>query len=208
MAKFEPLDPALAEKIVCAAQTESYESVARDFGVSSDTVCKYFRTAHGKEGVRTSYSRLSKYRLRFMLGPAKTAWTPSAECLEVSRRSYPSITMQGKKELISRLMLSWKIGRPLYEGECALHDCDNPRCIRPEHLSLGSREKNNRDMKERGRSSRGSERPLAKLTEAQAVEIRTLYKKGEITENKLASRFGVSSSTIHRILSYESWRHV
>jgi len=82
----------------------------------------------------------------------------SRGCLEYTRCQLPSghgqIHYKGKTVLAHRL--SWELANgPIPEGLCVLHDCDNPPCINPEHLFLGTRVDNNldRDSKGRGRTN-------------------------------------------------------
>jgi len=80
-----------------------------------------------------------------------------------------------------------------------LHKCDNPPCVNPDHLELGTHADNMRDMAERGRSSRGEQHPPSKLTDAEADEIRSL--KGAVSQSVLAKRYSVNQSTISLIQS-------
>src|SRR3954468_24321166 len=62
----------------------------------------------------------------------------------------------GKGEQASRFSLELSTGVPLKEGECALHNCpngDNPSCVNPGHLWIGTKADNNTDKMEKGRSS-------------------------------------------------------
>lgn len=99
--------------------------------------------------------------------------------------------------------LSWELSnRPIPEGMWILHHCDNPPCVRPSHLFIGTRQDNvdDREAKGRNRPKRGDSHPLATLTNTEALVIRGLYteKRGEIST--LARAFGVSRRTIHRIV--------
>lgn len=94
-----------------------------------------------------------------------------------------------------------------------LHTCDNPACVNPDHLYLGTNADNMRDKVERGRSRypvparQGERHPLAKLTLAQVTAIRaeTTGRRGE--QKELASAYGVSRATICNILKGKSWSH-
>lgn len=103
---------------------------------------------------------------------------------------------------------SWKLLRgPLEKGQCLLHTCDEPKCVNPEHLYLGDRSKNNRDMWARGRAA-------TKLTPEAVREIRDHFAgdtgkklpKGAYAE--LSAKFGVGQKTIWEIRRGKKWRHV
>jgi NADH:ubiquinone oxidoreductase subunit E len=88
-----------------------------------------------------------------------------------------------------------------------LHSCDNPACCNPEHLSPGSVVDNAADMTARNRQSRGSNRPLSKLTEEQVQEAARLWLSGE-KQHQIAKLFGVNQSQVSRALNRHRWRHV
>lgn len=81
---------------------------------------------------------------------------------------------------------------PIPEGMIVLHRCDNPPCVRPDHLLLGTHDDNMRDMAEKGRSSGWSPQ---KLSDAQVVEII----EAASSARSLATRFGVTQNYIHQI---------
>ena len=94
-------------------------------------------------------------------------------------------------------------------GVCVLHRCDNPACVNPGHLFLGSRRDNNRDRAAKGRSRtpRGERHPLAKLTEQEVMEIRRLSKLGSKRAH-LGAQFGVNEANIRAICKGRSWTHL
>lgn len=92
------------------------------------------------------------------------------------------------------------------EGLVILHKCDNPACINPEHLELGTQAQNVTDMYAKGRSydRHGTANSNAVLTQQQVNEIRTLYIKGDRHGRGLgglATRYGVGRSTIAHIVN-------
>ena len=96
---------------------------------------------------------------------------------------------------------------PIPEDLCVLHDCpagDDPACCNPAHLRLGTRTENQADMMRKGRSCRGERSGRAKLSPAQAIEI----KRSSGTGREVAARYGVSDNTVYDIRGGRSWRHL
>lgn len=110
-----------------------------------------------------------------------------------------------------RLAYQWYRGE-IPDGMLVCHNCpagDNPSCVNPHHLFLGTVGDNNRDMFAKGRArptpTRGSAHTLAKLSPDQVVDLRRRYDAGETTI-ALAQRFGIRQSTAWRAarrLSYQ-----
>jgi hypothetical protein len=112
--------------------------------------------------------------------------------------------------LVQASRVSWELHNgPIPDGLCALHRCDNPPCVRPDHLFLGTKADNSKDMRMKGRSRgashKGSSNPSSKLDEAQAATIRATVEAGE-AKRSVARRFGVSQRTVQRIVSGTHWR--
>jgi hypothetical protein len=78
------------------------------------------------------------------------------------------------------------------------HRCDNPSCVRPDHLYEGTHEQNMADMIDRGRETSGTRNAQAKLTTEQVQEIRRRRDAGDRIQ-KVADDFGVSISQVSRI---------
>ena len=90
---------------------------------------------------------------------------------------------------------------------CVCHTCDNPQCINPDHLFLGTNYDNVLDKLKKGRhrTIRGSARSDAKLTEADILEIRA---SSGVSQQKLADKYGVHQVLISKIKKGERWGHV
>jgi hypothetical protein len=88
------------------------------------------------------------------------------------------------------------------------HHCDNPPCINPAHLFLGTHADNVADMDRKGRRRHmngfGEQAHHVKLTDAQVAEIRRRYATGSETQAELADAFGVGQSQIWRIVHFYS----
>src|SRR5436190_5131366 len=95
---------------------------------------------------------------------------------------------------------------PVPLGICVLHKCDNRRCVNPEHLFLGTRVDNNRDMAAKGRHGRGA--TIKILTEAEVERVREVLKKNANwgVQKHLAETYGVSQSTISEVKSQKRWK--
>lgn len=106
------------------------------------------------------------------------------------------------------------LGVPLAPHELACHTCDNPLCVNPAHLYVGSYSDNLNDAYARGQNTReshsmkGIEHPQAKLNEDLVRAIRDEYARGGVTMLDLSQQFSVGTSTIHRIVHRRSWAHI
>ena len=94
-------------------------------------------------------------------------------------------------------------------GMNVCHTCDNPPCVNPAHLWLGTDADNMRDRDRKGRTgwALGSTNGQAKLTEEAIEVIRSLHRQG-LSQQKIADRFGVVQTTISRVLLGQRWTHV
>ena len=115
-------------------------------------------------------------------------------------------TAGGKPVLAHRL--SWELHRGVIpRGLFVCHSCDNPSCVNPSHLFVGTCSDNNADMRMKGRHKIGSDDPRAKLTESVVREIRRRVASGE-PQRHLADEFGVSASTVCSVVAGHTWKHV
>jgi hypothetical protein len=92
------------------------------------------------------------------------------------------------------------------EGMVVRHKCDVTACVNPDHLEVGTMAENQRDMSQRGRSTRGERSASAKLTEAQVIDIRARYASGGRSLRSLAAESRVSERQIRNIISRRQWR--
>lgn len=91
-----------------------------------------------------------------------------------------------------------------------LHKCDNPLCVNPDHLFLGTDHDNMVDKVQKNRHNPpvGERHGMSKVTEDIAVMIRSLYRDYKITQPELAEIVGVSQQQISKIVRNQRWRHV
>lgn len=93
---------------------------------------------------------------------------------------------------------------PKYGNIC--HTCDNPSCVNPEHLWLGTVKENQQDKWSKGRGNiwRGEQLPQAKLTEEQAKAIMLDPRP----HSRIAADFGVTARTVSDVKTKRSWSHL
>lgn len=109
---------------------------------------------------------------------------------------------------------AWRLFRGDPTGMIVCHKCDNPACVNPDHLFLGTYTDNMRDAARKGRMNWkpgeirnlpvGSKHHQAKVTEQDVKEIRASKELGTV----LAKKYGLSNITISRIRRRIIWRHV
>lgn len=116
---------------------------------------------------------------------------------------YGEVAIGGKRYLAHRLAYETFVG-PIPEGKefYVCHKCDNPLCIEPEHLFLGTVFTNTVDCVRKGRNHR-------KLDEADVIRIREEMKsprRGKVA--RLAKELGVTSTLVSRVAKGKCWRHL
>lgn len=124
-----------------------------------------------------------------------------------NNKGYGKIKINQKD--ISAHRFSWelhfgKIPKDLY----ICHHCDNPPCVNPNHLFLGTSKDNIDDMKNKNRQAKGENNGNSKLTSKQVEEIKRLYYEGKITQIEIAKIFNVAHTTILNINRNKTWKHI
>lgn len=123
--------------------------------------------------------------------------------------------------LSSRIAWAMANGTPEFPLH-VLHKCDNPPCVNPNHLFLGTHADNVADMFAKGRACVGEARKLAmhgkvaygekhvaaKLTDEKVLLIRAMYASGGESHATLGRRFGVTGTCIQAVLERRNWKHI
>jgi hypothetical protein len=148
------------------------------------------------------------------------------ECIEwtasLGGGGYGHLCYQDGMLLVHRL--AWQaLHGPIPAGMLVCHHCDNPRCVNPDHLFLGTHQDNMDDCGRKGRRRpsagsgwrllrpeqrlRGERIARAKLTPEKVKEIRRRYAAGE-TLSSLGREFGLSHQGIRSVVLRKTWGHV
>lgn len=130
-------------------------------------------------------------------------WTGAYFCSDKRGR----LQVDGKSRIAYRLTYALMFG-PIPEGKFLCHTCDNPKCVNPHHLFVGTAMDNSQDMKRKGRTRnmpKGVKHPGAKLNDEKVLEIRSL--KG-LTHGEIAEMYSVSGSLISMIRNRNIWKHI
>lgn len=123
-------------------------------------------------------------------------------------KGYAQRSVGNRMRYMHRLAYAASTGMDeLTMGGVVMHACDNPRCINPEHLVLGTHKDNTKDMLSKGRSNppAGTRSATAKLTEAQVREIR---EANWGTQKQIAARYGIGQDAVSRIKGGKRWQHL
>lgn len=129
----------------------------------------------------------------------------------VNDNDYGKLTANGSSAYRAH-RFSYEIANgPLEKAVCVLHRCDMRRCVRPDHLFVGTRADNNRDTARKGRSrggqGKGSKHPRAVLNEQVVTLIRSLGRLG-LSAGKVARILRLNRSTVKNVLYGGAWSHV
>jgi hypothetical protein len=162
---------------------------------------------------------LKKFRRFVKQDRPSTCWPWQGDCR--ANFGYGRLFILHKHYLAHRL--AYAIAHNTDPGpQCVLHTCDNPPCVNPAHLWLGSRSENSIDRTHKRRSAvgdrngrhthpemipRGTENPNHKLSEQKVRKIKKLLSHG-IPHRTLATRFRVSSKVIWQIRHGKAWGHI
>jgi hypothetical protein len=112
--------------------------------------------------------------------------------------------LRGRKTTTHRAAWELSFG-PIPSMMHVCHRCDNPRCVNPQHLWVGTHSENLADMKAKGRAARGERSGTARLTQTQVRAIRKALQANIYSLSELAELNGVSRSTIDNIKHQRTW---
>ncbi len=132
------------------------------------------------------------------------------------RGEYGQFSLNGRTEWAHRAIFEHHHG-PIPNGLFVCHNCpsgDNPSCVNPDHLYLGTAQDNMDDKVAKGRQSHfggsnpGESNPSSILKEEDVIMIRELYKTRQFSQTEIACYYGISQSQVSSIVTGRNWSHV
>ena len=148
-------------------------------------------------GCKQGLTRKELIHTRIVVDPVTQCWNWMHS--RSSRNGYGQLRFENKKHLAHRFSYETFVG-PIPEGFHALHKCDNPQCVAPHHLFLGSKADNSLDCSLKGRQD-------SKLKADDIPEIRRLLAAG-MNRVAIGRQFNVDGNTIMAIERGQTWKHV
>lgn len=121
---------------------------------------------------------------------------------------YGVLNIQGEQRRAHRVAWELANGRLIPDGLVVRHDCDNPPCVNPDHLRLGTHADNVADRCRRGRGATGELAPRALYTSSEVLAMRVLWDHGLADQPRLASIFGGDQANLSKIVCRKTWKHL
>lgn len=150
----------------------------------------------------TMSSLQARFEAKFMPEPMSGCWLWYGA---VNNHGYGKIWDGEKIEMAHRLAYRLHNGA-IPAGVWVLHRCDNPACVNPQHLFLGTPKDNSQDMAAKGRA--GKSKHAAKISALQATEIQQLpHRLGFGEARRLAAHYGLSAGGFYKVRRGQRWGH-
>lgn len=205
--------PSLIEEIRTRyAAGETQPEIAASFGKSPMWVSKIM----SRNGLvrRQAARRTRPVHERFWEKVDKTSGHgPNGDCwvwMRPTHRQYGRFTLDRSRRQVRAHRMAWELSfGAIPDGLVVCHHCDNPPCVNPAHLFVGTQLDNavDRDAKQRWQPLVGEEHPEAKLRREAVCAMRYLRRAHGLTFVVLGRAYGIAPVTANRICKGTSWAH-
>lgn len=147
-----------------------------------------FKGVSGKDVMKFFCARVNK-------SSSCHLWTGTLD-----KKGYGQMSVGGKVLFAHRVAFEIANNTEIPDGMFVCHRCDNPKCVNPAHLFLGTRKDNIADMVAKRRQSNGENHHLAKFSDA---VIKVIFSE-QLTHHQAKKKFGISRSHFYRIKSMQA----
>ena len=153
----------------------------------------------------TPKSLAERFWAKVVRGDGCWGWSGQVDGGGYGRMRGPAIDgHRGNNVVASRI--SWMLHTgDIPPGLCVLHRCDNPPCVRPDHLFLGTLGDNNKDATSKGRNARGHKNGQSKLSDNDVIDIKSRISRGDV-QRRIAEDYGVTFQLISEIARGNLWK--
>lgn len=141
---------------------------------------------------------------------ADSCWTWTGKTIRGGYGDF-RVSVDGRLRHIIAHRWAWEDAHgPIPSGMLVLHRCDNPPCVNPAHLFLGTQQDNMDDQAAKGRrpAAKGADNKHARLSVEDVAAIRRLVNEERLTLAAVAARFGISRRHVAKLADGEAWSHV
>lgn len=135
-------------------------------------------------------------------------WLWTGNLLQKEKRPYGRIMIDGVRYSAHRLSYEMYKGDIPSKDMFICHTCDNPRCVNPDHLFLGSIYDNIMDCIAKNRHTKAAKHGSRRFSPEDILEMRRIYNDGEMNQREIAELYGIQRSYCTRIINRTCWNSV
>jgi hypothetical protein len=148
-------------------------------------------------------TKLERFESKFVRGNGCWEWNGCA-----SPVGYGFFYYGDGLGMVNAHRAAWMLYRgSIPDGSQVLHRCDNPSCVNPDHLFLGTHQENMDDKGAKGRQAEGEGHGLAKMNNRAVMEIRAAFDAG-ISPKAIGDFYGLNRTNVYTIAKRKTWDHV
>lgn len=149
---------------------------------------------------------VTRFNEKYLKDKVSGCWNWTAS---LAGKGYGQVKLPGQRKQIYAHRAAYIIHRgEIPDGKNVLHKCDNPKCVNPDHLWIGTSKENSQDMKSKDRHMRGERNNQSILTEKDVRAIKMLLDNRMLSQERISNMFNISLVEVSRIHRGLRWAHV